>query len=141
MVSQFDPHAFDDLVKAACDAAQVSIPLVRADVQHESSWNALAIGDNGAALGLMQTHRVAAEDVGMAADWDALKAAIEAKDERTAAQLGLKIGVAYLARLLKLYQGNEAWALAAYNQGEGVVQKFRLAQRYAETVMALKGVA
>jgi len=141
MVSQFDPHVFDDLIAAACADAQIAIPLVRADIQHESSWNALAVGDGGAALGLMQVHRIAAEDVGMAADWDALKAAIDAQDQTTAATLGLQIGTAYLAKMLMEFGGSEAWGLAAYNQGPTVVRAFRLAQRYAETVIALKGVA
>src|SRR5487761_1883 len=141
MVSQFDPHVFDDLIAAAGAAAQISIPLVRADIQHESAWNALAVGDGGAALGLMQVHRIAAEDVGMAADWDVLKAAIDAQDQTTAATLGLKIGTAYLAKMLMAYSGAEAWALAAFNQGPTVVNAFRRGQQYAEIVLALKGVA
>lgn len=141
MPSQFDPHAFDDLIAAACREAQLSIPLTRADIQHESAWDPLAVGDGGAALGLMQVHRIAAVDVGLAADWDALKAAIEARDEKTAAQLSIKIGAAYLAKMLKEFQGNEAFALAAYNQGPGIMQKFILAQRYANIVLALKGTA
>lgn len=141
MALQFDPHAFDDVIKAACTAAALSIPLTRAVIQQESAWNALCVGDGGAALGLMQVHRIAAEDVGLASDWDALKAAIDAQDAKTAAPLGLKIGTAYLAKMLKHYSGIEPWALAAYNQGPTVVDAFRKGQRYAETAMALKGVA
>lgn len=136
-----DPHAFDDLIATTCRDAQVSIPLVRAVIQHEGVWDPFAVGDGGKALGLMQVHRIAAADVGMADDWDALKAAIDRRDAQEAARLGLKIGVAYLTKMLKTYSGLEAWALAAYNQGPTVVTAFRAGQRYAELVLALKGTA
>lgn len=109
--------------------------LVRAVIRYESSDDPLAVGDGGSALGAMQVHRIAAEDVGRAEEWDQLKFAIEKADDETAARLGIEIGVAYLALCLKQFGGNEQWALAAYNQGRGVVGK---AKKYADTVLALK---
>lgn len=138
MPQQFNPHAFDDLIKASCTEFSAPVPLVRAQIQHESQWNPLTVGDGGKALGLMQVHRIAAEDVGMAAEWDDLQHVIEAQDSDRAALLSIKIGCGYLAKMLKEFKGAEAWAVAAYNQGPTVIAA---AKRYAETVMALKGVA
>jgi soluble lytic murein transglycosylase-like protein len=128
-------HDYDDIIAVASQETGVPVPLLRAGIQHESDWNALQIGDGGLALGLMQVHEAACTEVGV--DWKALQAAISAGDVKTAAQLSVTAGARYLARQLKAF-GNEAWALAAYNHGPTVMAR---AKRYAETVLALKGVA
>lgn len=134
-------HAYDFLIAASAAANGLSVALLRAVIQHESAWEPLAVGDNGAALGLMQVHEIAAKDVGMEGDWSDLKVAIEAKDGIEAARISIKIGSAYLAKMVKAYGGQEQWALAAYNQGPTVINAFRQGQRYAEAVLALKGTA
>lgn len=120
---------FTNLIQAASAKYGVRADLIAAVVQKESGGNPFAIGDGGAALGLMQVHRGAAQDVGMS--WDELHQAIMAKDEQKAASLGIEIGAAYLAKMLKLAHGDESLALMAYNQGPGVISK---AKAYADAV-------
>ena len=110
----------------------LNTPLLTAQVQHESNFNPLAIGDGGLALGLLQIHPAAAQEMGK--DWNAIKAAINAGDAETAATLSLDAGAAYLAKMLKLFNGDQKWAMAAYNQGETVISR---AYSYANAVLAL----
>lgn|SRR5487761_1118080 len=125
---------YDDKIAAAAKKWGLDAALVTADAQHESALNPFAVGDGGLALGLMQVHRVAAEDVGLADEWDKLKAAIGAGDEVMAVTLGFDIGCAYLARMLAMFAGNTKLALMAYNQGPGVIGR---AVAYSEAVLAL----
>jgi len=68
--------------------------LVAAVVRHRSRGYVFAVRDQ--ALGLMQ---VSPEDCEMAGvSWDDLRRAIEAKNDETAAELGLEVGCAVLAR-------------------------------------------
>lgn len=125
---------FDSEIASASTQYGVDAVLVQADVQHESNFDPFAIGDGGLALGLMQVHRVAAEDVSKATAWDNLQIAITAQDEPTAVTLGLDIGVAYLAKMLKEFSGDERLALMAFNQGPTVISR---ANSYAAAVLAL----
>lgn len=126
---------YDDLIAAA--ETQYGIPpgLGRAVVLHESRGDPLAVGDGGAALGLMQVHTAAAMtaagDGGQS--WAQLKALIDQGDRDGAAQLGLDLGMPYLASMLARFKDQE-WSLAAYNQGPTVMGKGR---NYAAAVLAL----
>src|SRR5690348_1066218 len=100
---------FTTLIQAASAKYGVRADLIGALIQKESGGNPFAIGDGSQALGLMQVHRGAAQDVGMS--WDDLHAAIVAKDEQKAAALGIEIGTAYLAKMLKMAGGDESLAL------------------------------
>jgi len=117
--------------------------LVTADAKHESgdetnqTGNPLAVGDAGLAIGVMQVHRIAAEDVGLAAEWDQLQDAVNAGDAETALALGLDIGCAYLAKMLAEFGGDKNLALAAYNQGPTVIKKAQDGAAYAATVLSL----
>jgi soluble lytic murein transglycosylase-like protein len=124
--------AYDAQIAAAAASNDLPIYLLMADIQHESGFDPFAIGDGGEALGLMQVHPAAAEDVG--GDWGALRAAIAAKDEETAVRLSLSIGAAYLARQMKVFGGDQKLALMAYNQGPTVIAR---ALAYAKAVEAL----
>ena len=125
------------LINAACqrNLMFMGLALVSAVIQHESGGNPLAVGDGGLALGLMQVHRDAAADVNLGEEWDQLDAAIKAGDADTAARLSIDIGVAYLQSMVRQFRGSEPWALAAYNQGPGVIGK---AKAYADAVLILK---
>lgn len=106
--------------------------LVMAVCQHESRLEPLAIGDHGYALGLMQVHRAACDQIGVS--WDALKQAIAMNDRGNAASLGLQAGCRYLAAMLKQFHGRTDLALMAYNQGPGVIGA---AYSYAETCLEI----
>lgn len=124
----------DAAIGAACAKYGLTPDFVTADIQHESNFDPLAIGDGGRALGLMQVHLVAAQDVNLETEWYKLHEAIATKDEATAVSLGVQIGVAYLARMMHIFGNDEMWALAAYNQGIGVISK---AHDYAKSVLSL----
>lgn len=125
---------YETEIAAAATKYNVSVALVTAVVQHESSFNPLQIGDNGEALGLMQVHEGAAEDMGDS--WTALDEAIANDDVPSAIATGLDIGVAYLGKMLKTFNGNTTLALMAYNQGPTVIKR---ADEYAAAVLNLMG--
>ena len=52
----------------------------------------------------------------------------------------IKGGMAYLQWLLSYYQGNVRWAVAAYNAGEGAVDRYKGIPRYPETQNYVKKV-
>lgn len=122
---------FDALIRDAAQKYGIPLNLLQAVIAHESNGNPLAIGDGGHALGLMQVHPDAATDVGKS--WYLLRSAIWNKDTDSAAKLGLDIGAAYLAKMLKQFT-DPAWALAGYNQGPTVIAK---AKSYADAVLSL----
>ena len=124
--------AFETEISVAASKYSVDASLIQAQVQHESNFDPFAIGDGGAALGLMQVHSGAAQDVG--GDWNALLRTIQAGDEAAAVAMGLDIGVAYLSKMLKLFDGSQWLALMAYNQGPTVINR---ANSYAAAVFAL----
>jgi soluble lytic murein transglycosylase-like protein len=91
------------------------------------------------AVGLMQIMPATAERYGVTAD---KKTPVEKKltDPRT----NIKTGTRYLRYLLDLFPGRLELALAAYNAGEGAVQRagnqipnYRETQNYVKTVMQL----
>ena len=121
---------YKDLVTAAATKHGVPYNLLRALCIHESSGDPLCIGDGGNALGLTQCHEGAAIDVGL--NWNTLHAAIKANDKQLAAQLGLEIGAAYFAKMIKEFNGDTTFALCAYNQGPTVIKR---AHDYAMAVI------
>jgi hypothetical protein len=102
---------------------QVRKELIRATMLQESSFNPTAKGGAGE-IGLMQLKPGTAKDMG-----------VDPNDPRQNV-LG---GTRYLAQQMTTYKGNEAKALAAYNQGPGnVPQEGPLpekGQRYAQQVL------
>jgi soluble lytic murein transglycosylase-like protein len=123
-------------IAAAASKHGVPLPLLTAQVAHESNFDPFAIGDGGEALGLLQVHPGAASDVG--GNWAILKAAISNKDEALAVQLSLDIGAAYLAQMLTLFEDDPKLALMAYNQGPTVISR---ALRYAKAIINSEGVS
>ncbi len=84
----------------------------------ESNYNPLAISNKGA-LGLMQLIPSTARRLGVS-------------DAFNPAQ-NVEAGVRYLKYLLDHYNGDHNLALAAYNAGEGTVQKFGGVPPFPET--------
>lgn len=127
--------AYETEIAAAAAKWKIDPKLGTAVMLHESDGGRpFAIGDGGRAVGLMQTHLVAAQDVNLATEWGKLHEAVVTEDEETAVTLALDIGFAYLAKMLRLFNGNIDWALAAYNQGPTVIGA---ARDYALAVNAL----
>jgi len=111
-------QAFNKIIHEAASRHGVDEALVKAVIRVESDFNARAVSPKGA-LGLMQLmpatarrHRVAR--------------ALEPSDN-------IDGGVRHLNFLIRRYSGNLTLALAAYNAGEGAVDKYGGIPPYAET--------
>lgn len=93
---------------AAIYASAYGLPveLVDAVIQVESGWNRYAVSNKGA-VGLMQLMPATALRFGVRDRFDV--------------EDNIRGGVAYLAWLLRLFQGDLRLALAAYNAGESLV--------------------
>ena len=120
-----DRDGVEKLVREASERHHVDPALVRAVIQTESNWNASAFSRKGA-MGLMQLIPTTAQRFG-ASDAFNPKQNVDA-------------GVRYLSTLLERYNGNLDLALAAYNAGEGAVDRahgipaFRETRNYVQRV-------
>jgi soluble lytic murein transglycosylase-like protein len=103
-----DRDGVEKLVREAAERHHVDPALVRAVIETESNWNTSAFSRKGA-IGLMQLIPTTAQRFG-ATDAFNPKQNVEA-------------GVRYLRTLLERYNGNLDLALAAYNAGEGAVDR------------------
>jgi soluble lytic murein transglycosylase-like protein len=113
-----DRDGTEQLVREAAERYRVDPALVRAVIETESNWNPGAYSRKGA-MGLMQLIPTTAQRFG-AADAFNPKQNVEA-------------GVKYLKTLLERYNGNLDLALAAYNAGEGAVDRAHGIPAYQET--------
>ncbi|HSV45293.1 MAG TPA: lytic transglycosylase domain-containing protein [Ramlibacter sp.] len=119
----------------------VDYELLKAVIATESGFDADAVSPKGA-IGLMQVMPATAERYGLAADGK-LSLPKKLADPRT----NIRTGTRYLRYLIDLFPGRLELALAAYNAGEGAVQRagnripnFRETQNYVKTVMQLYGM-
>ncbi len=113
-----DRDGVDQLVQEAAERHRVDPALVRAVIETESNWNPGAYSRKGA-VGLMQLIPTTAQRFG-ASDAFNPKQNVDA-------------GVRYLKTLLERYNGNLDLALAAYNAGEGAVDRAHGIPAYRET--------
>lgn len=97
------------------DQNMESKPLVEAVIWQESRGKSNAVSPKGA-QGLMQVMPATAKEI--AAELGIEK--YDLKDPET----NRKFGEYYLDKMLKMFDGDEALALAAYNAGPGAVQKW-----------------
>jgi len=113
-----DRDGVEKLVKEAAERHQVDPALIRAVIETESNWNPAAISRKGA-LGLMQLIPTTAQRFGA-------NGAFSPKQN-------VEAGVSYLKTLLERYNGNLDLALAAYNAGEGAVDRAHGVPSFRET--------
>lgn len=120
-----DRDGVEKLVKEAAERHHVDPALVRAVIETESNWNPRAHSRRGAG-GLMQLIPTTAQRFGAYDVFDP--------------QQNIDAGVKYLRTLLERYNGNLDLALAAYNAGEGAVDRahgipaFRETRNYVQRV-------
>ncbi|HKV61724.1 MAG TPA: lytic transglycosylase domain-containing protein [Candidatus Acidoferrum sp.] len=108
----------EKIVREASDRHSVDPALVRAVIETESNWNPRAYSRKGAG-GLMQLIPTTAQRYGANDVFDP--------------QQNVDAGVKHLKRLLERYNGNLDLALAAYNAGEGAVDRVHGIPAYRET--------
>ena len=122
-----DRDGVEKLVREAADRHNVDPALIRAVIETESNWNPSAVSRKGA-VGLMQLIPTTAQRFGV--------------NDLYSPQQNVDAGVMYLKTLLERYNGNLDLALAAYNAGEGAVDRahgvpsFRETRNYVQKVQS-----
>jgi soluble lytic murein transglycosylase-like protein len=120
-----DRDGVEKLVREAAERHNVDPALVRAVIETESNWNPYAVSRKGAG-GLMQLIPTTAQRYGA--------------NDVFNPQQNIDAGVSHLKWLLERYNGNLDLALAAYNAGEGAVDRahgipaFRETRNYVQKV-------
>jgi soluble lytic murein transglycosylase-like protein len=113
-----DRDGAEKLVREAAERHHMDPALVRAVIETESGWNPSAKSRKGA-LGLMQLIPTTAVRFGV--------------NDAFSPQQNVDAGVRYLKTLLQRYNGNLDLALAAYNAGEGAVDRAHGVPAFRET--------
>jgi soluble lytic murein transglycosylase-like protein len=113
-----DRDGTDKMVREAAERHNVDPALVRAVIETESNWNPMAKSRKGA-MGLMQLIPSTAIRFGV--------------NDAFSPKQNVDAGVHYLKTLLERYNGNLDLALAAYNAGEGAVDRAHGVPAYRET--------
>jgi soluble lytic murein transglycosylase-like protein len=120
--------AYDDIVAEAARLYHLDPHMIRAVMQAESGFNAMAVSPVGA-IGLMQLMPAVAAELGVTDPLDPRQ--------------NIMAGSRYLRQLLDAHRGNVRLALASYNAGPGNVAKygaippFKETQNYVKKVTAL----
>ncbi|MCU1241773.1 MAG: hypothetical protein JWO71_2499 [Candidatus Acidoferrum typicum] len=113
-----DRDGAERLVREAAERHHIDPALIRAVIETESGWNPTAKSSKGA-LGLMQLIPTTAVRFGV--------------NDAFSPQQNVDAGVRYLKTLLQRYNGNLDLALAAYNAGEGAVDRAHGIPAFRET--------
>jgi hypothetical protein len=113
-----DRDGAEKLVREAAERHSIDPALVRAVIETESNWNSGAVSRKGA-VGLMQLIPTTAQRFGV--------------NDLYSPQQNVDAGVKYLKTLLQRYNGNLDLALAAYNAGEGAVDRAHGVPSFRET--------
>ncbi|HEX9983255.1 MAG TPA: lytic transglycosylase domain-containing protein [Thermoanaerobaculia bacterium] len=116
-----NPSQFDRIIRDAAQRHSLPPELVTAVARVESDFNPLCVSHKGA-RGLLQVMPETGKRFG-----------IRHPDELFDPEANIAAGTAYLAWLMARYQGNLDYALAAYNAGEGAVDRHRGIPPYRET--------
>ncbi len=127
----------DPIIRQVAAAHDVDPALVKAVMAVESGFNPGAVSPKGA-IGLMQVIPDTGVRFGIAAD---KRRSVEEK--LADPKLNISAGVRYLRWLMELFPNNLELVLAAYNAGEGAVQRynnqippFPETRQYVSTVLA-----
>lgn len=130
--------AVKHLLRDASVAQDIDYELLQALIATESGFNTHAVSPKGA-VGLMQLMPPTAQRYGVRSDKNT---AIEKK--LTDPQTNIRAGSRYLRDLIDMFPGQLELALAAYNAGEGAVQRagnkipnYPETKNYVKTVMQL----
>ena len=130
--------AVKHLLREASETHGVDYELLQAVIATESGFNSKAVSPKGA-VGLMQLIPPTAERYGVKAEKD-----LSIQTKLTDPRVNIGAGSRYLRDLIKLFPGQLELAVAAYNAGEGAVQRagnkipnYPETQNYVKNVMQL----
>lgn len=130
--------AVKHLLREASVTHGIDYELLQALIATESGFNTQAVSPKGA-VGLMQLIPPTAERYGVKADKNS-----PIQKKLTDPKTNIKAGSSYLRDLIKMFPGRLELALAAYNAGEGAVQRagnkipnYPETKNYVKTVMQL----
>ncbi len=112
------PAHIDKIVRSLAPKYELDPQLVLAVIEVESNFNPFALSPKNA-MGLMQLIPETSQRFGVSKPFDA-------RDN-------VQGGMAYLRWLLAYFEGNVTFVAAAYNAGEGAVEKYKGVPPYAET--------
>jgi len=112
------PPEISDLIEQTANRLQVDPQLVHAIIKVESEYDPKAVSTKGA-MGLMQLIPETAQRFGVENPFNPKE--------------NIEGGVSYLKHLLNLFGGDLPLSLAAYNAGEGAVQRSGGIPSFAET--------
>jgi hypothetical protein len=125
-------------MRESAQAYNIDFELLQALIATESGFDSQAVSPKGA-VGLMQLMPPTAQRYGVSGD---AKTPIEKK--LTDPKTNIRAGSRYLRDLINMFPGRLDLALAAYNAGEGAVQRygnkippFKETQNYVVTVMQI----
>ncbi len=110
-------------ISEAAQKHKVDYALIKAVIAAESGFNPYAVSPKGA-TGLMQLMPDTARQYGLDPDREGVL---------TDARTNILAGTRHLARLIRRFQGDTRLAVAAYNAGEGAVQRAGGVPNYPET--------
>lgn len=114
----YSPDQFDHIILKASREHGVSYSLIKAMIKVESNFNPKAISRMGA-KGLMQIMPKNMKDLNITDPFDPYE--------------NIMGGTCYIKRMLKRFDGQLLMALAAYNAGPTVVEKYNNIPPYRET--------
>lgn len=130
--------AVKHLLREASATHGIDYELLQALIATESGFDSRAVSPKGA-VGLMQLIPPTAERYGVKAD-----KSTPIQQKLTDPKTNIRAGSSYLSYLIKLFPGQIELAIAAYNAGEGAVQRagnkipnYPETQNYVKTVMQL----
>ncbi len=130
--------AVKEHLRTAADSNKLDVALLQSVIHTESRFNPGAVSPKGA-IGLMQVMPATAQRYGLANDRSGT-VVDKLRDPKTNIQTGAR----YLRDLMNMFPGQLELAVAAYNAGEGAVQKagnkipnFKETQDYVRSVMQL----
>jgi soluble lytic murein transglycosylase-like protein len=118
------PSAVEQAIAAASIRHAVSAPLLREVAWQESHYNQNAVSPKGA-RGVMQLMPTTAQSLG-----------VDAHD----LQANIDGGAAYLAQLMRRFDGDLVRALAAYNAGPENVERYGGVPPFAETQAYVRSI-
>ncbi len=116
---------YNKIIEEAAKKNKLDPMLIKAVIYVESSFNPRAVSRKGA-VGLMQLMPATAKRFNVYNSYDP--------------KSNIKGGSKYLRTLLNRYKGNLDLALASYNAGEGVVDKYKSIPPYPETINYVRRV-